>query len=167
MQNSALMFVIYVGGAVLVYGMISRGLFRATEGLRFSLLDLSEPLLENPSVPEREKRRISMCLDEAHSARAAWGIVWALISGLWKFGMSRRRDCSPQDPVQQVPANLRACYGTFLTRYIVSTVTNSPAAAFVFTVVIILSFCIVILPLVPLLFQARGPHEIDTHGATI
>lgn len=145
--------------AVLIYGILSRGLFRATDDLRQSLVELSYPLLDSERVADRQKRTINAAMDDVHSALSAWKVVFLLIVVIG-FIVTMR---TPKIRENDVPSHLRQQFKTFRLRWLVSVLGNSPAALLVFSLIAVVFFAFVssLVPIVNLIMQYKADSDRD------
>jgi hypothetical protein len=148
---------------MVVYAVATRGLFRATNGLRLSLVDLGAELLESPDVSAAKKEIIRSSLDDVHSARSAWGITVLLPIALITFPFWR----APADLSARLPGTLQATFETFLNRWFITTISNSVTATILCTifVVIVSAFASSMYPLALLVMRKRGvSHTKHAHA---
>lgn len=117
---------------VIPYAIIARGLFFATEPMRYRMIDLASELLSAEDLNENRKRGIERALKDVHSARAAWKLVAFLLCIIVIVPFKKIPDENP------VPARLVGTMGEFQTRWIVATLCNSPLAAFIFVLLLAL-----------------------------
>jgi hypothetical protein len=125
---------------VVLYAIIARGMFRATEPLRHETIKIGTQLLNDKIVNERQKRRIRKALADVHSERRAWEIT-LLLFFLTVTCPFHKFDLPKSDEVR-IPEYMRDSLQQFQIRWVISTVANSPAAALIFTflVSIVLAF---------------------------
>jgi hypothetical protein len=154
----ALWFILVVVG----YAIVARGLFRATDDLRLSLVDLAAPLLESEGVSEKQKRAVRKTLAHVHSARSAWVLVGMLLTVIVRLPFHKINSGN-----DEVPASLRINYETLKTRWIVVTLANSPLAIAIFGMILILFFAFVtsLLPLAGILMKSQADDEKQTANA--
>lgn len=123
---------------VIVYGVFSRGLFRAGETRRQQALDLAVELTESGALPEDDVLAIHAAVADMHSARKAWGVAWTAILVTIALPMSRHKATLSLAGVE-LPAEIQEKYLAFVTAWLAATVSNSPAAAFIYNLTTITS----------------------------
>lgn len=144
--------------AVGIYAVASRGLFRATESLRWALLEIGERLINSESFPNCDKLDIRCRLDDVHSPLAAWKIVWSLFAIISRIISFRRP--SPHDFESDIPVEHRKDFRRFLSLWLFSTVANSPAAFIVFGYLyVILAACAASVTLLAEAIAERQSHH--------
>lgn len=123
-----------VAAALCLYAVATRGLFRATDGLRRSLIDLASEIIDDTSFPKEQKQIVLSSLDDVHSAKAAWRITFRLLKGmiLYIFGSLRE-----STSMSNLPRALQAKCDIFVSRWVLTTVSNSVAASILFTIILI------------------------------
>lgn len=146
-------------GIFLLYALLSRGLFRATEEARQSLVDLAGSLIDSPKTSEVTKEVIRSMLDDAHSARSAWILALFALTIVFRLPFIKRA----REENYDVPNHLRATYDSFNYRWIAATVGNSLAAAIVFAFGMFLAISIR-LSLRSFAHALTTKHEGDGHG---
>jgi hypothetical protein len=124
---------IFILLGLLFYAAISRGLFMATEFARQALIDTAGSLLDSDKISEDEKECISLSLDNAHSAWAAWRLAFLAVEVAVKCVFS-----SGENEAETAPPHLRGSFDMFLRQWIIATLGNSPLAAFLFATVTVL-----------------------------
>jgi hypothetical protein len=123
---------------VILYAIIARGMFRATEPLRLETIEIGTQLLNDKIVNERQKRRIRKALADVHSERRAWEIT-LLLFFLAVTCPFHKFDLPKSDKVRN-PEYVRDSLQQFQIRWLISTVANSPAAALIFTFLVSIVF---------------------------
>jgi hypothetical protein len=123
----------WVAAGLCFYAVATRGLFRATNNLRMSLIDLAAELIKSPDFPAEQKEMVKFTLDEVHSARAAWRLTFMLLLSLVIFPFVR-----VPDPMSNIPRKLQPTFDAFITRWVIATVSNSLPATIIFVVVFVI-----------------------------
>jgi hypothetical protein len=144
--------------AVVIYGLLTRGLFLATDEVRQSLVDRAAALLENPNFPEDEKAIILSFLDDAHSALSAWALVIAAIRAVFAY---------PFYEAKKDRTALDREYDAFTSRWLFATLGNSVPATLLFSFLMVISvaFRRSIRPFTGAVVDQRDPHHAG-HRAT-
>jgi hypothetical protein len=128
----------WVIAGIALYAVATRGLFRATNNWRVSLIELASVLIENPEFPVENKEAIIRALDDVHSARAAWRLTLRLIRNLTLYIFFGKRP-APNSSWTNLPRGLQTVCDMFVARWAVATVSNSVLASFVFVMVVIVA----------------------------
>lgn len=126
----------WVAFGIALYAIATRGLFRATNNWRVSLIELASTLIKNPEFPDDKKEAIILALDDVHSARAAWRLTFRLIRNLTLYIFFGKRPSS--NSLSNLPRGLQTVCDMFIARWAVATVSNSVLASLVFVMVVIL-----------------------------
>jgi hypothetical protein len=124
-------------GVILFYAVLARGLFNVTEPYRVAALEIAEKLTQSSQVADRKKTFLYERLGEVYSNWQAWQLV-ALMVGTFAVLPFRDTTKIAAGDDTGVPPHLRADYHRFKMYWMVSTVGNSPAAAFLFTTLLII-----------------------------
>jgi hypothetical protein len=154
--------VVWVAGGIIVYAIVTRGLFRVTNGLRMSLIDLAAELIQSPDVPEAKKELIRAGLDDVHSARSAWIMTILFPLAALSFPFVRRRS----DLSSRLPGKLQGTFEAFMNRWAISTISNSVFATLIFTtmLVIVSAFVSSIYPIALLVMRRQGSLHGHAHA---
>ena len=120
---------------ILFYAVISRGMFRAAEPLRYEMLDIAGELLNSENVSEAQKWRINLALSEIHSGRAAWKMIFWAICLIVMIPIHRFKLPNTE---RGIPNHLKGSFQKFQIRWLIATISNSPAAAFIFVLLTLL-----------------------------
>jgi hypothetical protein len=129
---------LFIVGGVLFYAVLARGLFRITEPYRWAALDIAERLIHSAQVSPYRKEGIQRRLSEVYSGRQSWKMVFLLLLVLFDI-VFKRSDLDEEASSGGVPSHLRNDNAKFKIYWMVSTVANSPAAAFIFTLLLIIT----------------------------
>lgn len=130
MTTAGYQWALWAVGIVVLYGVLSRGLFLLTDTARQSLVDLAGEMIDSPTFPNEEKKVISSLLDTVHSAGCAWLMALLAIRIL----IVRPFRKMPAMTGQDVPPMLKSTYDSFNTKWAVATIGNSLAACIIFSV---------------------------------
>lgn len=130
--RNALLFL----GCVAFYAALARGLFKVTEQYRWATLEIAERLLEAPNVSNERKVSLQHRLDEVYSGWQAWKLAAIMLCVVATSPFKQPDETRSEIGV---PNHLRADYSRFKVYWMVATVGNSPAAAFVFTTFFIIA----------------------------
>jgi hypothetical protein len=127
----------WVAAGIAFYAVATRGLFRATNNWRVSLIDLATVLVENPEFPDNKKEAIIRALDDVHSAFAAWRLTFRLIRNLTLYIFFGIRPAP--NSLTNLPRGLQTVCDMFVARWAIATVSNSVLASLVFVIVVIIA----------------------------
>jgi hypothetical protein len=119
---------------VVLYAVIARGMFSATEPLRDEMIQIASRLLNDENINETQKRRVRRALSDVHSVRKAREIT-LLLFFLIMTSPFHSFD-SPKPDKDMVPEYMRDSLRQFQVLWIISTIANSPAAAVIFTLLV-------------------------------
>jgi hypothetical protein len=152
---------LYIVAAVLFYAVLARGLFNVTETFRWRALEMGEQLIHSPQVSDERKEAIYFRLGEVYSAWNAWKLVFMMVCVVFTLPFRGARDYNATG----VPPSLRADHKTFSVYWMIATVGNSPAAAFLFSlmVTIFLAFFASVSAISTALVSARDRHDHHDH----
>lgn len=151
---------LYVIAAVLFYAVLARGLFNITETFRWRALEIGEQLAHSPDVSNERKEAVYRRLGEVYSVWNAWKLVFLLVCVLFTLPFMK----DGEDRSVGVPSHLRTDYKRFSVHWMVATIGNSPAAAFLFSfmAIIVLAFFASVSAISSALASSRDHH--DHHG---
>jgi hypothetical protein len=137
-----------------VYAVIARGMFRATEPLRYEMIDLAAKLLHNSGVSKAQKTLIESSLSDVHKAHVAWKVTFALFFLVITIPIHHFK--TPK--LSGVPSNMLGTFKKFQLRWIIATLANSPIAAciFVFLLMLLAAFTLSINTIFSVLMSRRG-----------
>lgn len=152
-------------GFVVFYAVLARGLFNFTEPLRLKALEIAETLNESAQVSTDRKASLYRRLGEVYSSLKAWKLVLLMlyVIVMLPFGRSPATD---QSVNSGVPTNLQGEYNRFKVFWMVSTIANSPAATFIFSLLLILTlaFTASVFVISGALAFAQDHHRSDNQG---
>jgi hypothetical protein len=127
---------LFVLCAVVFYAALARGLLKATEQYRWAALEIAERLIDAPHVSAVRKASLQRRLGEVYSNWQAWKLA-ALMFCVIAMMPFKAPDESRAEV--GVPHHLRNDYSQFKLYWMVSTVANSPAAALLFSTLVIIA----------------------------
>ena len=125
-------------GGVLVYALLSRGLFRMTDACRQKALEQGEKLCHSAQVDGYIKGMVFHRLGEVYSPLQAWNLALHMILVVVVMPF-RRIEKVDEASRLLVPAHLQGDLRRFRVNWMVATVGNSPAAAVVFSFLLIMT----------------------------
>lgn len=127
-QSSVMVFSAYAIAIVLAYAVISRGLFRLTDGLRQSMVPLAEVILSTASLDDDIKENVEARLDDVHSRLAAWRVALsAVLATILMPFLS-----APSKIEQIADKRVREALVRYRSNWAIATIGNEPVAALVF-----------------------------------
>jgi hypothetical protein len=159
MTETAVHFLVSATLAFILYALVARGLFRATEEMRCSLIEIAETLLSDDGMPSDEKEAINQALSEVHSAAAARQMAAALFYVVL-FPDKRLRDQARAE-MNLVPKHLQHTFDAFQKRWVIATLGNSPISSAAVVLLIIVRFIFVssMLPISHMLLKHKHPNN--------
>lgn len=125
----------WVLAAICLYAVATRGLFRATNGLRMSLIDLAAEITTSSDFPEEQKKIIHFALDEVYSAGAAWRLTFRLLRKVVTYPFVKT---SASTAMNNFPRKLQLMCDLFVARWALVTVSNSVFASLIFALTVII-----------------------------
>ena len=148
----------WILAGICLYAVATRGLFRATNNMRLSLIDLAADLIKEPSIPDSIKTKIRLSLDDVHSVRAAWGMMLCLFMISFAPPFINPSIAGLDDLPKETQRKLDA----FLNRWYLSTIANSVLATIISMtlIVIVFAFFSSIHPIARLIMGKRRAHMV-------
>ncbi len=137
MDHDLIRYAALMLGGILFYAVLARGLFNVTEPYRVAALEIAEKFTRSSQVSAHKKTFLYDRLGEVYSNWQAWKLV-ALMVGTFAVLPFRDTTKIAADDDNGMPPHLRSDYHRFKIYWMVSTVGNSPTAAFLFTILLII-----------------------------
>jgi hypothetical protein len=120
-------------GITLLYAILARGLLYASEPQRAKCLNLYGKMVKSHRASPEVVARLDEFLDDVYSSWAAWRLAALAVCAVFFVLPTRRilRRTSPSG-YRGVPEPLQQDFGRFMSCWLLATIANSPAAAFIF-----------------------------------
>lgn len=152
---------------ILVYAVLARGLFNATEPRRQEALDIVEELYHSAQVSDRQKKFVYDRIGELHSGWQAWKLVFSLLRATVRITFTNVQETTERVD-SGIPQHLRPSYERLKVCWVIGILGNSPLALFVFAplALTLIAFFTTLSAMSKLLFSANLESNNHTKAIT-